>query len=114
MLAWYHQIDDATNLAEVVAITRDYLATWNPQEISLLPEEARPGRIRDEQDVEILHAKVVDEYRMTKATGKALDALQRLRSLLIHAASRIARMRGAEATADETTQERSRGQARRS
>lgn len=32
MLVWYQQVDNAKTAAEVVAIARDYLATWSPHE----------------------------------------------------------------------------------
>ena len=92
MLVWYHQVDNAKTPLEVVAVARDYLASWGPHEISLLPETLRPARMRDEQDIEILHAKVIDEYRATKASGDALDALQRMTSFVVRAAVRIAEL----------------------
>ena len=102
MLVWYQQLDNAGTGLEVAAVARDYLAGWGPQEISLLPESIRPGHIRDAEDLEILHAKVIDEYRSTKATGDALDAIQRLTSFLVRAAIRIAELREGKATAAET------------
>jgi hypothetical protein len=93
MLVWYHQIDDAKSPHEVVAVARDYLASWGPQELSLIPEAIRPGRVRDEQDVEFLHGELIEEYRGTKATGDALDALQRMTSFMVRAVIRIAELR---------------------
>ena len=93
MLVWYHQIDNAKSELEVVAIARDYFSIWGPREISLLPESIRPGRLRDEQDVEILHGKLIDEYRATLASGEELDALQRMTSFVVRAAIRIAELR---------------------
>src|ERR1700716_2891244 len=95
MLVWYRQVDNAKTGLEVVAVARDYLASWGPQEISLLPESIRPARMRDEQDIEILHAKVIDEYHGTHATGDALDALQRMTSFVVRAAIRLAELREA-------------------
>lgn len=60
MLVWHRQVDNAETAVEVVAIARDYLASWSPQEISLLPQSIRPSRMRDEEDVAILHAAVID------------------------------------------------------
>ena len=93
MLVWYQLVDNARTGLEVAAVARDYLASWGPQEISLLPVAIRPGRIRDEQDVELLHENAIEEYRGTKATGDALDALQRMTSFLVRAVIRIAELR---------------------
>jgi hypothetical protein len=98
MLVWYQQVDNAKTGLEVVAIARDYLASWGPHEISFLPDAIRPGRMRDEQDIELLHARVIDAYHGTKATGDELDALQRMTSFVVRAAIRIAELREGKAT----------------
>jgi len=101
MISWFRQIDDAKSSLEVVAITRDYLATWTPSEIARLPERCRPGRLRDETDVENLHGMLVEEYRTSRATGDDLKALQELTSILVRASIRIAELAedGAKGTA---------------
>ena len=73
MHVWYQLLDARERSLEVVAVARDYLATWTPEELALLPVAVRPGTLRDEQDVEDLHATLVEEYRGTKATGEALE-----------------------------------------
>ena len=102
MLVWHQQVDNAKTSLEVVAIARDYLASWGPREISLLPPAIRPGRMRDEEDIEILNALVLEEYRSTKASGDALDALQRMTSFVVRAAIRVAELREAKATGPES------------
>jgi len=92
MVTWYRLLDNAKNSLEVVAVARDYLATWTPEEIARLPEALRPGKLRDERDIEELHAKLVDEYRASKASGLALDALQRLTTFMVRAAIRISEL----------------------
>jgi hypothetical protein len=96
------QIEKARSVLEVVAIVRDALATWSPSEIALLPERVRPGRIRDDVDVDELHAKLVDEYRTTRATGPEMSALQTLTGLLVRATVRIAELRESAATGGST------------
>jgi hypothetical protein len=90
MIAWFRQIDNAKSPFEVVAVARDYFASWSPQELALLPEPCRPGKLRDETDIDNLHSKLVEEYRNTRVSGDALDALQRLTSFLVRASIRIA------------------------
>jgi hypothetical protein len=93
MSSWYRQVDNAKSALEVVAIVRDYLAGWSPEELARIPEACRPGRIRDEEDVETLHSKLVEEYRGTRASGDELSALQHLTSFLVRASIRIAELR---------------------
>lgn len=100
MVTWYRLLDNAKGPLDVVAVTRDYLATWTPEEIARLPAPLRPGKMRDETDVEDLHAKLVEEYRGSKASGAALDALQRLTTFMVRAAIRIAELAEPRATAE--------------
>ena len=105
MYVWYQQIDAARSLAEVVAVARDYLATWNPREIALLPVAVRPGRMRDEQDIELLHGDLLDAFRDSKATGEALDELQRLTGFMARAVTRMAELRAGTAREEEEEDE---------
>jgi hypothetical protein len=93
MIVWYHLIDDARRPLEVVAIARDYIASWTPQELARLPAACRPGKLRDEEDIEMLHSRLVDEYRNTRASGEELSYLQQLMSFLVRASIRIAELR---------------------
>ena len=94
MLAWFRQIDDSKTIGEVLSVARDYLATWSPAELKNIPEGCRPGRIRDESDLEELHALLVEEYRLDRLQGEELRALQRLTSFMVRASIRIAELKG--------------------
>jgi len=48
---WRNLIRDSASEDELVSLVRDYLARWTPDEIRRLPEDCRPGRIRDGDDV---------------------------------------------------------------
>lgn len=100
MVTWYRLLDSARGPLEVVAIARDYLATWTPEEMARLPAAVRPGKLRDERDIEELHSSLVDEYRTTTATGLALDALQRLTTFMVRAAIRISELSEPKATSE--------------
>lgn len=92
MIAWYHLLDSATSPLEVVSVSRDYIASWTPQELAYLPVDCRPGKLRDRSDIEFLHDKLVDEYRDSHASGEALTRLQELTSFIVRAAIRIAEL----------------------
>ena len=87
---WSRQIDAATSATEVVAVARDYLATWTPKDLAKLPRECRPGRVKSPGDIEQLHASLVEEYRQNRLTGDELSALQRLTSFIVRASVRLA------------------------
>ena len=95
MTSWYSQLDRARSTADVLAVTRDFLATWSPDDWALLPAHCRPGKLRDMEDVEALHATLVEAYRESRATGRELEALQRLTSFVVRASIRLAEVTGA-------------------
>ena len=92
MISWYRQIDSAKNSLELVAVARDYVASWPPHDLALLPHACRPGKLRDETDIEHLHALLIDEYRTTRASGAELESLQELTSFFVRASMRIAEL----------------------
>ena len=97
MLSWFRQLDRASSVADVVRVTRDYLATWEPEELGLLPADCRPRRLKSHEDIEALHACLVDEYRRTRLEGDPLSALQRLTSFVVRASVRVAQLQCEEA-----------------
>ena len=100
MVTWYRLLDNARNSLEVVAVAREYLATWTPVEIARLPIDVRPKKLRDERDIEDLHSALVEEYRDTAAQGLSLDALQRLTTFMVRAAIRISELSEPKATGE--------------
>lgn len=93
---WFRQIDHATSAGDIVAIARDYLATWTPGDLAKLPCECRPGRVKSPGDLEQLHACLVDECRQDRLQGEELSALQRLTSFVVRASVRLAQIEATE------------------
>lgn len=89
MISWYRQLEGAKSSLEVVAVARDFAASWSPQDLARLPDACRPGKMRDEIDIENLHALLVDEYRDTRASGEELESLQEVTSFFVRASMRI-------------------------
>jgi hypothetical protein len=92
--SWYSQLDRAKTVSEAVAVARDFMATWSPEDLALLPPACRPGRLRDEEDIEALHEMLVEAYRDARTTGRELDALQRMTSFMVRTSIRIAEITG--------------------
>ena len=90
--SWFAYIDRAKSVPEVVSVARDFLATWSPADLALLPEHCRPGKLRDEEDIEALHATLVEEYRVSRAQDEKLEALQRLTSFIVRLSIRISEL----------------------
>jgi hypothetical protein len=94
MTSWYRQLDNAKSSLEVVAVARDFMARWSPHDLAQLPDACRLGKLRDETDIENLHALLVDEYRDTRASGEELSSLQELTSFFVRSSMRIAELNG--------------------
>jgi hypothetical protein len=92
MTSWFARLDRAKSIPETLSVARDFFADWTPQELALLPKACRPGRLRDEHDLEALHACVVEVYRESRATGAELDALQRLTSFTVRVSMRLSEL----------------------
>ena len=90
--SWFSQIDRARSVGEVVGVSRDFMATLSQDELKMLPPECRPGKMRDAADIEALHSTLVEAYRSSRATGKELEALQRLTSFVVRASIRVAEL----------------------
>lgn len=90
--SWFRLLDDARTTTEVVAVVRDYLARWTPEEIGLLPGECRPPHVRDATDIEELHRCAVAAYLESRATDEALALLQKLTDFMARATVRLAQL----------------------
>lgn len=95
MPSWFQQIDDAADGERLVAVARDYFASWTPSELALLPPQCRPGRMKDARDLADLHGALVDAYRDSGIQGDALAALQRITSFVVRASMRAAQLAAA-------------------
>jgi hypothetical protein len=51
-VSWQERLDDCMSCGEVVAVARDFLATFTPYELALLPEAVRPpAKLYDSEDL---------------------------------------------------------------
>jgi len=86
---WRLTVDAAQSEKDLVVAARDYLATWQPDELSQLPEACRPGRITSGEDIADM------AYRLSKLRlgfeGSADDrlAFDRMMGFFLHAANRF-------------------------
>ena len=94
MLNWFRQIDDCEDERHLLLVAQQYFASWTAEDLAVLPQAARPRRLQSVDDLDALHAVMVEAYRTSTAEGEALAALQRLTSFVVRAAVRAAQLRG--------------------
>ena len=75
-VSWPQRLKGARTEAEVVAIARDFLATFSPYDLARLPEVLRPGRIVDGNDVnEIAFTLVRHDHDDSHGTARCIHRL---------------------------------------
>jgi hypothetical protein len=75
--------------SDVVAVLRECLRDWHPSDLIKLPQECRPGKIRDGEDIAEL------AFTLTKTridSSESNDLLVKLEMLFAHACQRLGRI----------------------
>jgi hypothetical protein len=79
MKSWSARIEEATNPMDLLGIAREYLDSWEPEDLVSIPEEARPQRIKGTDDLTYWHQKLVDSF--CTSTLSAIEN-QKIRDML--------------------------------
>src|SRR5688572_18810257 len=88
---WQTRLKEALSTKDVVGIARDFLALRTSQELALLPEECRPGEMRDEEDVTRYALKLASSNPEPDAIEASV--LHRVGTFFTRAALRIVQIR---------------------
>ena len=91
----YQELSKATSVAEIVQLTREYLATWSVEDLERLPDSCRPGRVRSPQDIEAWADRLTDESGKTALFLEDERKLDRLTSHFLIASVRMRQIEGA-------------------
>jgi hypothetical protein len=87
---WEHRLDSAHNEAAVLAVAREFLAQFNPVEISDLPERCRPPtKLYEAADIS---AYAYDLIRHECKEAGLGDLVHRLARFFSHASTRLAQV----------------------
>ena len=94
---WQARLKEASTPQDVVAVARDFLALRTSQELALLPEDCRPGEMRDEEDVTRYALKLASSN--PDPDSVEAGALRRVGTFFTRAALKIVELR------EESTQQ---------
>src|SRR6476619_789378 len=94
MESMFEELSRAGSVAEVVSVTRDYLASWSREELERLPDSCRPAWVHCPQDIETWADRLLgestrailfmdDERKLDRLTSHFLIASVRLRQLKV-------------------------------
>jgi len=96
---WRRLLVGATTEHEIVNLTREYVATWGPDDMSRLPVECRPGRIRDAEDISQCAYDLARAHTSLRYDDDQDALMQRMLSFMSEAAIRMAEVKAVEAAA---------------
>jgi hypothetical protein len=96
---WRRHLIGASTEHEIVSLTREFVAMWGPEDISLLPAECRPGRIVDGEDISQWAYDLARAHTSLRYEGDLDMLLMRLLAFMSEAAMRIAEVKALEAAA---------------
>ena len=87
---WPNVLDGARTEQDVVAIVREYMATWGPEELGRLPPACRPGKINDAEDISDLAFCLTSAHLAFSGSLADRLLLERLMGFFTHAGTRLA------------------------
>ena len=87
-LGWQGQLDQANRPEAVLTVARDYLAQVSPEEVAQLPEDCRPQRLVDSDDV----AAYALELARRQASPDAPEVLHKLAAFFSDASTRLSQI----------------------
>lgn len=93
---WRNLIRSSSHEDEVLELVRDHMAMWSPQEIARLPQDCRPGRIRDADDVSRWAFELASTHCAQRIAVRDEPVLERMLEFVTQAALRIAELKAEE------------------
>ena len=90
---WERRVDEVVSVEDVVAVTRDYLASFSPEYLGRLPADCRPGRIKGEDDIAYWSCKLAQNHHKDPAVRIDPELLQEMLNYFLHAWVRVSQIR---------------------
>jgi hypothetical protein len=94
MINWHPKIDACATPDELLSVARDHLASWEPEDLALVPSQARPTQIKGIDDIAYWHQRLVDCYVRGAAKGEGMEQVRGMLHFFALAIQRAAELRG--------------------
>ena len=91
MISWQRDLESATSPAEVVQLTRRYIAAMPPDAFASLPEGCRPRLIASADDVLDWSERINQAYWRLRRESADVAPLQDIWGFFLRATTRLAR-----------------------
>ena len=90
-VSWSQRLQATRSEVDVLAVARDFLATFSPYDLARLPEECRPGRLVDANDINDVAFVLVRCNDQDDGQGTA-RCIHRLTQFFTHASVRLSEL----------------------
>ena len=100
MKSWSARIEEAGNPMDLLAVARDFLDSWEHEDLALIPEEARPRRVKGVDDLAYWHQKLVDTFCNTPLEIVQSRKVREMLRFFAFAVQRSVEIEGVPAIAD--------------
>ena len=99
---WRNLILASTQEDEVLELVRDHMARWSPEEIARLPEDCRPPRIRDSEDISRWAFDLASTHCAQTTRNEDDVLLDRMLEFVTQAAVRLSELQAAASPAEHS------------
>jgi hypothetical protein len=96
---WHLQLENTGDVDQILAVTRDYLATFGPEHLARLPADCRPGRIKGEDDIAYWSCKLAQWHQRDPLVRVDAELLQEMLNYFLHAWVRLTQLQRVAPTA---------------
>jgi len=90
---WELRLDDARDVDSLVALARDFTASFAPEHLARLPEDCRPGPIKYEDDIDFWAYRFGQRYCAENDQPVDAGLLHEFLDFFLHALIRLAELR---------------------
>jgi len=94
MKSWNSRIYDVDNPMDLLAVARDFLDSWEPDDLALVPEYFRPQRIKGLDDIAHWHQRLVDCYCTVRLRNEEREKVREMLHFFAFAIQRAAEIDG--------------------
>lgn len=94
MKSWNSRIYDVDTPMELLAVAREFLDSWEPEQLALVPEYFRPQRIKGIDDIAHWHQRLVDCYCAKQLSSAENEKVREMLHFFAFAVQRAAEIDG--------------------
>lgn len=93
-MQWQPKLDACEDAGQLLDVARDFLASWEPEDLARLPARARPLRVKGIDDIAFWHQRLVECYVTGAAKGNGSEEVRGMLHFFSLAIQRAAELRG--------------------